>query len=124
MIKKLLKNISIGSFYVFFIEFLNSKYVYADNITVQSPFGTTDFQTYIQALFSHVLDIVFFLTGLIFVSMIIYSGIMYMLDYGSDQKIKSAKKILTNSLIGTVIIGFAGMIIKIIEILFNINLGL
>ncbi len=124
MIKKLLKNISIGSFYVFLIEFLNSQYVYADNITVQSPFGTTDFQTYIQTLFSHTLDIVFFLTGLIFVSMIIYSGIMYMLDYGSDQKIKSAKKILTNSLIGTVIIGFAGMIIKIIEILFNINLGL
>ncbi len=42
--------------------------------------------------------------GIIFVIMVIYAGILYMTAGGEDDKVKKAKKLLTQSIIGLVII--------------------
>lgn len=48
--------------------------------------------------------------GVILVALIIYGGVMYMTSAGSEEKIKSAKNILTYAIIGVVIV-FASYII-------------
>lgn len=49
-----------------------------------------------------------------------YGGIIMMLSYGDDGKIKSAKKIITFSLIGVVLSGVAFAIIDAVN---SLNLG-
>ena len=42
--------------------------------------------------------------GIIFLIMIIYGGFTWMISAGNEQKVYKAKKIIVNSIIGTVII--------------------
>ncbi len=45
--------------------------------------------------------------GVIFFILIVYGGFMWMTARGNEQQIESAKKIITNSIIGLVIVLFA-----------------
>lgn len=59
-------------------------------------------------------------TGLLAVMALTYGGIIMMLSYGDDGKVKSAKKIITFSLVGVILTGVAYAIIDAINML---NLG-
>lgn len=43
-------------------------------------------------------------TGMIFIGITVYAGIMYMTAAGDDNKVKKAKDMLTTSIIGIVIV--------------------
>jgi hypothetical protein len=58
--------------------------------------------------------------GLLAVMALTYGGIIFMLSYGDDGKIKNAKKIVTYALIGIVVSGAAYAIIDAIN---SLNLG-
>ena len=45
--------------------------------------------------------------GVIFLGFVIYGGITWMTASGSEDKVKSAKKIITNSVIGLIIVVLA-----------------
>ncbi len=44
------------------------------------------------------------LLGIIFVVIIVYAGFLYLTDQGEGKKVEQAKKLITNSIIGLVII--------------------
>jgi hypothetical protein len=46
-----------------------------------------------------------------------------MIDAGSEENVKKAKKIMTSAVIGAIIIGFAGTIGLLMQTLLHVNLG-
>lgn len=68
--------------------------------------GATDLPTIIGRFIGGALG----LLGVLFVVLIIYSGFLWMTAQGNDEKVKQAKKILTNAVIGLVLI-FAAYVI-------------
>jgi len=61
----------------------------------------------IVTLLGGVIQAVLGLIGLIFVVLIIYAGVQWMTAMGVEEKIAKAKKILTNSVIGLIIVMLA-----------------
>ena len=62
--------------------------------------GTQDLPTLIGRLINGFLGIL----GIIFVLLVIYAGILYMTASGDDTKVKKAKTLLTEAIIGIIII--------------------
>ncbi|MFH1711861.1 MAG: hypothetical protein ABH846_01330 [Patescibacteria group bacterium] len=63
--------------------------------------ATTAFGTYIGA---RIINPLFSLVGVIFLILIIYGGLLWMTGGGKEETLKKAKSILTNSLLGLVIV--------------------
>lgn len=61
-------------------------------------------------IIARIINYVMGFIGILLVGLIVYGGIMYMTSAGSEDKIKSAKAILTYSIIGIVVI-FAAYLI-------------
>ncbi len=68
--------------------------IYSDSVTISSVIANL-----VQALLG--------LTGIIFVVMTVYAGILYMTAAGDDTKVKKAKGLLVKALIGLIIIASA-----------------
>lgn len=62
-------------------------------------------------------------SSIIFLFMLIRGGINWIASGGDKQKIESAKKTLTNALIGLLIVFSAFVTIKVINTLFRVNIG-
>ncbi|MFZ4461210.1 MAG: hypothetical protein ACOYN2_01330 [Patescibacteria group bacterium] len=75
------------------------------------PFQSVSSPTYIGRVIKEIIKY----TGLLAVMALTYGGIIMMLSYGDDGKIKSAKKIITYSLIGVVLSGVAFAIIDAVN---------
>jgi hypothetical protein len=71
--------------------------------TARGTFPTTSATTVIGRLISAMLS----LTGVIFVVIMVYSGLLYMTAAGEEAKVKKAKSMITTSVIGIVIVGTA-----------------
>lgn len=61
-------------------------------------------QTSLPALIGNIINIVLGLLGLIFVVLIVYGGFLWMTAGGGKEQIDKAKGILTNSIIGLIIV--------------------
>ncbi len=61
-------------------------------------------QTSLPALIGNIINIVLGLLGLIFVVLIVYGGFLWMTAGGGKEQIEKAKGILTNSIIGLIIV--------------------
>ncbi len=62
--------------------------------------ATNDLPTIIGNLIAVLLSVL----GIIFVVLVVYAGFLYLTAAGDDEKVKKAKKLLTQSVIGLVII--------------------
>jgi hypothetical protein len=80
--------------------------------------------TFIANIIQHLTLVFFFVVGVILISLIVYAGIIYMSDGGNEENVKKARKIITSAVIGLLIIGFSGVILKFIEAILNISIGI
>jgi len=60
--------------------------------------------SFIQTQTGRIIGVVLSFVGVIFLIMMIYSGIMWMTASGNDQQVQKAKDLLINSVIGIIII--------------------
>lgn len=60
--------------------------------------------TFIESYIGQILTVIFSILGLIFFVLTIYAGFLWMTAQGNDSKISEAKKILTNAIIGLIIV--------------------
>ncbi|MGI5826886.1 MAG: pilin [Patescibacteria group bacterium] len=72
-----------------------------ENLGYQTDQNT---DTFIESYIGQILTLVFSILGLIFFVLIIYAGFLWMTAQGNDSKVSEAKKILTNAIIGLVIV--------------------
>ena len=71
--------------------------------------------TTVWGLVTSVLNIVIPLASVLFVAMFVYAGTSYILSVGEPQKVKAAQAMMTNAVIGFVIIAFSFVILKFVE---------
>lgn len=69
-------------------------------VGTETELGTTS----LPALIGNIINIVLGLLGLIFVVLIVYGGFLWMTAGGGKDQIEKAKSILTNSIIGLIIV--------------------
>jgi hypothetical protein len=75
----------------------------------------------LNLLISNALFAVASIIGLILFAQLIYGGIQYMTSSGDDKRLQAAQKVITNSLIGLVIVIMAYWIVRILGIIFGIE---
>jgi len=75
--------------------------------------------TAVSCTIERVISWIFTISGLLVFAMVIYSAIIYLTSYGEESKIELAKKTLTWSVIGVIVIILARSVIQIIGNLFK-----
>ncbi len=86
----------------------------AQNIgTINNPLGNNNLT--IWSVVGSGLNIILPLAGILFVAIFIYAGISYMISTGDPGKVKAAQAMMTNAIIGFVIIAFAFVIQAIVQ---------
>jgi hypothetical protein len=79
-------------------------------------------ETTLERTLARNIALVLSFVGVIFVILIIYSGIVWMTAQGNDEKVNSAKKIMTDSIIGLIIVIAAYAITYfVLEFILNIT---
>ena len=79
-----------------------------------NPNGGLKVEEFVWTVVANLIDAAFRIVGLAAIGYIIYSGFQYMLATGDPGKIASAKKSLTNAIIGLVIAVLASIIVNLI----------
>lgn len=72
--------------------------------------GSTDIKTFLVNAINYILGF----AGALAVLFVIIGGIMYITSSGNDDNIKRAKSVLTNAIIGTIIIALSIVIINLV----------
>ena len=72
--------------------------------TVGEAIGTDATTNTLPELIGNIIAVLLSVLGIIFVVLIVYAGFLYLTAGGEDDKVKKAKKLLTQSVIGLVII--------------------
>lgn len=80
---------------------------------IVNPLGNNNltFWDFVLRMFNIVVP----LAGIIFVVIFVYAGISYMLSTGEPQKVKSAQSMMTNAVIGFIIVAFAFVALRIVQ---------
>ncbi len=81
----------------------------ATSCDISSPFKFS-----IPTLANQIFNIFYFVVGLIFIVLIVISGIKIITAGGSKEAVDEAKKTLTSSIIGIIIVILAGIIVRLI----------
>ncbi|MCL5794897.1 MAG: pilin [Patescibacteria group bacterium] len=72
---------------------------------IQDVYGNSDVNSgTLSETVAKIIKIVLGFLGVIFIVLIIYAGFLWMTSAGNEEKIKTAKKIITAAIIGTAII--------------------
>lgn len=66
----------------------------------------------LTSIVANIINAVLGLTGIVFVILVVYAGFLYLTAAGSEENVKKAKKLLTNSVIGIILIVAAYAIAK------------
>jgi hypothetical protein len=72
--------------------------------TAAAAYGTGRSQASLATLVGQIIGALLSLLGVLLVVLVIYAGFLWMTAQGSEDKVKTAKKILTNAVIGMVLI--------------------
>lgn len=72
--------------------------------SVGTGIGTADTGTDLPTLIGNLISVLLSVLGVIFVVLVVYAGFLYLTAGGEDEKVKKAKKLLSQSIIGLVII--------------------
>ena len=75
-----------------------------DLAEVGTSVGLDATATDLPKLIGNVIAVLLSVLGIIFVVLVVYAGFLYLTSSGEDEKVKKAKKLLTQSVIGLVII--------------------
>ena len=74
------------------------------NSTAGKVYGSTPTQTDLPTVIGSVINVLLGLLGVILVVLIIYAGFLWMTAQGNEDKVKKAKSIISNAVIGMVLI--------------------
>ena len=83
--------------------------------TIGSP---TDFESFGE-LFGILLPNIFIAAGLLMFFYLLYGGFRYLTAGGDEKAVTAAKSVLTNAVIGLIIIFCSWWIVRIIEVIFG-----
>jgi ABC-type polysaccharide transport system permease subunit len=82
------------------------------SVSINSPFGNT---LNSGSIFSSLFNLFYFVVGIVFIVIIITSGIRIIVSNGNRERVAKAQTTLMYAIIGLVLIVFAGIIIKILS---------
>jgi len=69
------------------------------------PAGDTYYgQTFLSTQVGKIIGVVLSLVGVLFLILMLYAGIMWMVSRGNEQEVTKAKDLLTNAIIGIIIV--------------------
>ena len=97
----------------------------SDNIKIPYPSGfkfTGDEQGTVGFVISEALKYIFPAAGLILFFIIISAGFMLLTSAGDEEKTKKASAMLTNAVIGFVIIFVSFWLVKLLEVIFGVEI--
>lgn len=86
----------------------------SNGCNVKSPTDVAGTRKFIWQVVLNVIEMLLHIVGYVAVAFIIYGGFMYILSTGSSDKTASAKKTITNAIIGLVISLFSVAIVNLI----------
>ena len=89
------------------------------NVATNAGFTEDTNATSISAIAGTVVAAILSLMGVIFVALIVYSGIMWMTAEGDEEKVKKAKKTISNAIIGLILTVSATAIYYIVQQIFR-----
>ena len=72
--------------------------------TVGGAIGTDATSNSLPELIGNIIAVLLSVLGIIFVVLVVYAGFLYLTAAGEDDKVKTAKKLLSQSIIGLIII--------------------
>ncbi|TAL50727.1 hypothetical protein EPN81_01970 [Patescibacteria group bacterium] len=72
--------------------------------SVGAAIGTDATTNDLPELIGNIIKVLLSVLGIIFVVLVVYAGFLYLTSAGEDDKVKKAKKLLSQSVIGLVII--------------------
>ncbi len=126
--KKIIKRISVlASLLVFLVlpyfVFADSPINALQNVGNAAGYSKTTNETTISVIAGTVVGAVLGLLGVIFIILIIYSGIMWMTASGDEAKVEKAQKILRNAIIGLIITVSATAIYLVVAQIFSVTIG-
>lgn len=75
-----------------------------DLTTVGSAIGTDATTNTLPKLIGNIIAVLLSVLGIIFVILVVYAGFLYLTAAGEDAKVKKAKTLLTQSVLGLIII--------------------
>ncbi len=75
-----------------------------DLTTVGTAIGTDATTNTLPELIGNIIAVLLSVLGIIFVVLVVYAGFLYLTAAGDDAKVKKAKTLLTQSVIGLIII--------------------
>jgi len=93
-----------------------------NNPSVSVNLGTGNGVTAVQLLLQNFINFAFGIVGLVFLLMLIRGGYEYITAGGDKEAIQKATRHLTTAFVGSVIILSIFAIMRVVEILFGINL--
>lgn len=91
------------------------------SVSISSPFGNT---LSVSNIFASLFNLFYFVVGIVFIVIIITSGIRIIASNGNRERVSKAQNTLMYAIIGLVLIVFAGVIIKILSTAFPLFNGL
>ena len=71
---------------------------------VGTAIGTDATSSDLPTLIGNIISVILSVLGIVFVVLVVYAGFLYLTAAGDDSKVKKAKTLLTQSIIGLVII--------------------
>jgi hypothetical protein len=89
------------------------------DVATNAGFTSDTNETTLSFIIGTVVATVLSLMGVIFVALIVYSGIMWMTAEGDEEKVKKAKKTISNAIIGLVLTVSATAIYYIVQKIFR-----
>lgn len=79
---------------------------------VPSPTGTA--QGELPEVILRILNYVLGIVGIVALAYLVYGGFMYITSAGNEDKIETAKGIITNAIIGIIVIGVAAVLVNFV----------
>jgi hypothetical protein len=98
--------------YIFAIDLMKYSYNSA-LLTLTDPLGGRSFSVW--GIVVSALNLVIPLSAIIFVVMVIYGGIMYMMNTMDSDKVKGAQTIIKNAITGMAIVASAFVMLRLVE---------
>jgi amino acid transporter len=89
------------------------------NVAVNSGYSETTDQTSVSAIAGTIVSAFLSLLGVIFVALIIYAGVTWMTAEGDEEKVKKAKKTMSNAIIGLILTVSATAIYYVVQKIFR-----
>ncbi|WKZ23574.1 MAG: hypothetical protein QY312_02295 [Candidatus Dojkabacteria bacterium] len=82
-------------------------------ISIKNPLGSNSLT--IWGVLINALNVILPIAGVLFVALFVYAGVSYMLSTGDPGKVKNAQAVMTNAVIGFLIVSFAFVGLRLIQ---------